>query len=101
MAGKHEGRTAVISGAASGIGQGVAIRLAQEGARVVIADRDGADKTLDLIAGTGGKAVAVGCDVSDPASVARLKDEVEARGERCDILVNNVGIYPMQLFDEI
>jgi NAD(P)-dependent dehydrogenase (short-subunit alcohol dehydrogenase family) len=98
---RHQGRTAVISGAASGIGQASAVRLAEEGAQVVIADRDKAEKTLQLIAGVGGKATAVQCDVSDPASVATLKQEVEKGGGRCDILVNNAGIYPMQSFDDI
>ena len=73
MAGRHEGKTVVISGAASGIGQASALRLAEEGARIVIADRDKAEKTLQLIAGAGGKATAVQCDVSNPASVATLE----------------------------
>ena len=51
MARRHEGKTVVISGAASGIGQASALRLAEEGARIVIADRDKAEKTLQLIAG--------------------------------------------------
>lgn len=101
MTGKHEGRTAIISGAASGIGQASAIRLAEEGAQIVIADRERAEQTLDMIAEAGGSAIAIACDVSDPASVAGLKKGVEAKGWRCDILVNNVGIYPMQVFDDI
>jgi NAD(P)-dependent dehydrogenase (short-subunit alcohol dehydrogenase family) len=101
MAKRHEDKTAVISGAASGIGQASAIRLAEEGARIVIADRDKAQETLRLIEGIGGHAIAVQCDVSDPASVAALKAKVESNGGRCDILVNNAGIYPMQTFDEI
>ena len=73
----------------------------EDGARIFIADRAKADKTLQLIAEAGGKATAVECDVSNPASVAALKEEVEQGGGRCDILVNNAGIYPMQTFDEI
>lgn len=101
MAKKHEGRIAVVSGGAAGIGQASAVRLAQEGAAIVIADRDSADQTLRLIDAAGAKAVAFRCDVSDPASVAALKDKVEASVGRCDILLNNAGIYPMQTFDEI
>ena len=101
MGKKHQGKTAVISGAASGIGQASAVRLAEEGAQIVIADRAKADETLQRIAAAGGSATAVQCDISDPASVAKLKDEVEKGGGRCDILVNNAGIYPMQSFDEI
>ena len=95
------GKTAVISGAASGIGQASALRLAQDGAHVIVADRARADQTLKMIADAGGQALAVACDVSDPASVATLKNEVEKNGGRCDILLNNAGIYPMQPFDEI
>ena len=101
MAKRHDGKTAVISGAASGIGQGFAVRLAEEGAQIVIADREAAQETLQLIAKLGGKATAIACDVSDPASVAALRDKVEQGGGRCDILVNNAGIYPVQTFDEI
>lgn len=98
---RHHGRTAVITGAASGIGQATAVRLAQEGARIVIADRDGAEDTLRLVKASGGEAIAVRCDISDQASVATLKAEVEKYSGGCDILVNNAGIYPMQSFDEI
>jgi NAD(P)-dependent dehydrogenase (short-subunit alcohol dehydrogenase family) len=101
MAKKHEGKTAVISGAASGIGQASAVRLAEEGAQIVVADRDKAEQTLQQIANAGGKATAVQCDVGDQASVAKLKQAVEQNGGRCDILVNNAGIYPMQGFDDI
>src|SRR5581483_2873795 len=97
MAGRHEGRAAIVSGAASGIGQGCALRLAADGCAVVVADRDAADETLRLIAEAGGKAKALRCDVSDPASVAAL---AEAAG-RCDILVNCAGIYPAQSFEDI
>jgi NAD(P)-dependent dehydrogenase (short-subunit alcohol dehydrogenase family) len=101
VAKRHEGKTAVISGAASGIGQAAAVRLAEEGGRIVIADRDKAEETLRLIEGIGGHAISVQCDVSDPASVAALKAKVESDGGRCDILLNNAGIYPVQTFDEI
>jgi NAD(P)-dependent dehydrogenase (short-subunit alcohol dehydrogenase family) len=101
MTKRHEGKVAVISGAASGIGQASAIQLAQEGAEIIVADRDKAEKTLQLIAAFGGKASAFQCDVTNPASVDSLKAAVEAAGARCDILLNNAGIYPMQAFDEM
>jgi NAD(P)-dependent dehydrogenase (short-subunit alcohol dehydrogenase family) len=97
----QEGKTAVISGGSAGIGQACAIRLAEDGVQVVIADRQQADETLRRIEDAGGRAVAIRCDVSDPAEVAALRQEVEASCGRCDILVNNAGIYPMQSFDEI
>ena len=56
MAKRHEGKTVVISGAASGIGQASAVRLAEEGAQIIIADRAKADQTLKMIADAGGTA---------------------------------------------
>ena len=91
MTKKHSGRTVVISGAASGIGQASAVRLGEEGAQIVIADLDKAEKTLQLIAAVGGNAIAVQCDVTNPTSVEALKAAVENSGYRCDILVNNAG----------
>lgn len=98
MAKKHEGRTAVVTGGASGIGQGCAVRLAEDGCNVVVVDRAAADETLRSIAATGAKATAIRRDVGDPASVAAMSKEV---GGGCDILVNCAGIYPTQSFDEI
>jgi NAD(P)-dependent dehydrogenase (short-subunit alcohol dehydrogenase family) len=96
----HDGKLVVISGAAAGIGQAIAIRLAKEGAQIVVVDRDPAAETLKSIHGDGGKAVAFQCDVTYASSVSSLKEAVEKIG-RCDILINNVGIYPMQRFDDI
>jgi (S)-1-phenylethanol dehydrogenase len=101
MTKRHGGKTAIVSGGASGIGQASAIRLAQEGADVIIADRQHAEKTLQLITELGGKAKAFECDVTNPASVTSFKAAVEGIGARCDILLNNAGIYPMQTFDEM
>ncbi|MGB6729668.1 MAG: SDR family oxidoreductase, partial [Xanthobacteraceae bacterium] len=74
-----------------GIRQATAVRLAEDGAQIVIADRAKADKTLQLIAAIGGKASAIECDVGNPVSVTALKEQVE-KGNGCDILVNNAGI---------
>jgi NAD(P)-dependent dehydrogenase (short-subunit alcohol dehydrogenase family) len=102
MTKRHEGKVAVISGAGSGIGQASAIRLAQEGAEIIIADRDKADRTLQLIAEFGGKASAF--SMRRHQSCQRRLFEggtVEATGARCNILLNNAGIYPVQIFDEM
>ena len=101
MTKKHDGRIAIVSGASSGIGQAAAVRLAEDGCEVVIADRASAEETLRSIKDIGGKATAVLCDVSDPPSVAALSKQVESSVGRCDILVNCAGIYPAQSFDEI
>ena len=101
MAKRLDGKVAVISGAAAGIGQASAVRLAEEGARIVIADREDAAKDLAADQERRREGASHRCDVSDPASVAGLQRQVEQGAGRCDILVNNAGIYPMQNFDEI
>jgi NAD(P)-dependent dehydrogenase (short-subunit alcohol dehydrogenase family) len=101
MASSHIGKVAVITGAAAGIGQAYARRLADDGAKVVVADAQDGDATVRLVQTAGGSAVAVRCDVSEPAQVAALAQAVETQFGRCDILVNNAGIYPIQMFDEM
>ena len=101
MASSHIGKVAVITGAAAGIGQAYARRLADDGAKVVVADAQDGDATIRLVQAAGGTAVAVRCDVSEPAQVAALAQAVEGQFGRCDILVNNAGIYPIQMFDEM
>ena len=101
MASSHIGKVAVITGAAAGIGQAYARRLADDGAKVVVADAQDGDATVRLVQAAGGSAVAVRCDVSEPAQVAALAQAVEGQFGRCDILVNNAGIYPIQMFDEM
>jgi NAD(P)-dependent dehydrogenase (short-subunit alcohol dehydrogenase family) len=102
MAKGHEGRIAVVTGAAAGIGQAYAARLAQDGANVVIADVAlGNEETAALVKAAGREALSVRCDVSSPEDVARLAREVQQKFGRADILVNNAGIYPMIPFDEL
>lgn len=101
MASSHIGKVAVITGAAAGIGQAYARRLADDGAKVVVAGAQDGDATVRLVQAAGGSAVAVRCDVSEPAQVAALAQAVEGQFGRCDILVNNAGIYPIQMFDEM
>jgi len=97
----HQDKIALVTGAAGGLGQAFAQRLAQDGAHVVIADVQPVDETVMLVEGAGREALACICDVSSPESVAALAAEVERRFGRCDILINNAGIYPVQPFEEI
>lgn len=95
MAGRLDGRTAVITGSGSGIGQAIAERLAMEGANCVIDYVDHveeADQTLDKIRASGGKAVLVQADVSIVADCTRLIASAWSELGSCDILVNNAGI---------
>ena len=101
MAISHAGKVAVITGAALGIGQAYARRLAEDGADIVIADRQAAGETVALVEAAGRQALAVQCDVAQPSDIAELAKQVQSRFGRCDILVNNAGIYPVQRFDDI
>jgi 2-keto-3-deoxy-L-fuconate dehydrogenase len=87
------GKTAVITGAASGIGLAIARTFARQGAAVNIVDRDAAaaQAAADAIAASGGVAYALACDVADSASVSDAFQAIFARGQ-VDILVNNAGI---------
>ena len=92
MTGPLAGKRALVTGAASGIGQAIAIALAEEGARLVLADRAICDDTKAAIRNAGGEAGAVRTDVSSEEDVLRLLSEVEIRLGGLDILVNNAGI---------
>ncbi len=86
---RFEGRVAVVTGAAQGIGRDVALRLAREGAQVVLADRS--DLVQEARAEAGGEAIAVEADMERYEDCARLMGAAHAAFGRIDILVNNVG----------
>ena len=88
------GQVAVVTGASRGIGRAVALRLAGEGAAVVVTATsiEAAQRTADEIAAAGGKALALKVDVSVSAEVEGLFKEASAAFGRLDILVNNAGI---------
>jgi 3-oxoacyl-[acyl-carrier protein] reductase len=97
-----DGRVALVTGAASGIGAGIAIAFAREGADIVVADKVDADKAADVleaIKGHGREALFVQADVSDEASVREMADEALGRFGRVDILVNNAGIFTESLLE--
>jgi len=92
-----EGRVAVITGSSRGIGAAIAASLAAAGARVVVSstDADACLRVAEGIAGAGGEAASIPCDVSDEGQVKSLLDNAEARYGSVDVMVNNAGIDEM------
>lgn len=90
-----EGKVAVVTGGARDLGRAVCIKLAEEGARVVVnynSSKENADETLRLIQNVGGKAIAVKADVTKESEVAYLVQQtLNAFGNAIDILVNVAG----------
>jgi 2-deoxy-D-gluconate 3-dehydrogenase len=86
------GKRALVTGANTGIGQAIAVALAEAGADVALAGRSAPDETLALIAATGRKAADLRADLASIAPVAGLVDEAVAALGGLDILVNNAGI---------
>ncbi len=91
---RFEGKTAIVTGAASGIGRATAIRLAVEGASVACLDvtADAVEETAAALAALGAKATACRCDVTDEAEVHRVVDEVVITLGRPNVLCNVAGI---------
>jgi NAD(P)-dependent dehydrogenase (short-subunit alcohol dehydrogenase family) len=96
------GKTAIVTGGASGIGRSICLRLAEEGAAVAVLDynADGAAETAELAAQHGVETRAVAVDVSDDASVERAFDKVRAWRGDADILVNCAGIIAIGTVEE-
>jgi NAD(P)-dependent dehydrogenase (short-subunit alcohol dehydrogenase family) len=94
MAGRLEGRVALVTGAASGIGRATALAFAGEGGKVVVADiaAEAGRATVDLIEAAGGDAIFVHADVSRPDDVAQLVKSAVATYGRLDCAHNNAGI---------
>ena len=97
---RFEGRVAVVTGAAQGIGAAAANRLASEGAQVAFVDinKEGAEASA---ARAGGKSFAVHCDIGDPDSVAALFEQVRSNCGKLDVLVNAAAIVPFVPWDEL
>lgn len=107
-----QNKVAIVTGAATGIGQAIAEAFATEGTLVVVdyvGKNGAANETLRKIAAAGSQGVAIAADVSDPAQVQNLMQQTVSRFGRLDILVNNAGIevkrpfleFPIELWHKI
>jgi len=93
-----QNKIAIVTGAARGIGKGIAEKLMQEGAKVVFSDIEGDDSLVDSY---GENAKFIKCDVSKKEDVDNLVKETIEHFGKLDILVNNAGIFPFQNFLEM
>ncbi len=94
LSAKLDGQIAMVTGASQGLGQTIAIRLGENGAKVLCVARN-ADKLAETVAKIkelGGDAVPIACDVTDRVAVEKLFEQIETEFKRLDILVNNAGI---------
>jgi NAD(P)-dependent dehydrogenase (short-subunit alcohol dehydrogenase family) len=103
QAGVLQGQTALVTGAARGLGYATARRLGEEGARVALLDRDGdsLSAAAEELARDGLDVSAFAADVTDENAVRSVAAELLAGHGRIDVLVNNAGIYPHRPFEEL
>ena len=92
-------KVAVVTGATQGIGRAYSERLAREGYDLVLVDLRAPEETAGLARAAGAQVLALEIDVTDEQQVGTLSDAVAAEFGRCDVLVNNAGIYPFDTFD--
>lgn len=90
---KHKEKVVIVTGGAKGIGRCIASAYAEEGAAVIIADKDmeAGESTTEEITEKGGSALFIHSDISDPASVSSIFSEAGQTFNRLDILINNAG----------
>ena len=109
---EYQDKIVLITGAASGIGAAAALAFAEQGAQVIVSDRNpkGGEATVEAIRKTQGKAEFMACDVSDYNAVKALIDQIKSKYNRLDIAINNAGVpgttarthdYPVDDFEQV
>ncbi len=101
MAKGHKDKVAVITGAAGGIGQAFAKRLAEEGVHIAVVDLGDGGATVKMVQAAGRDAIAVKCDVSSDSDIAAMAKEVGRKFSHVDIVINCAGIFPQKDFLEM
>jgi len=93
---KLDGKSAIVTGGAKGIGKAIAIRLCEAGARVLIADMDevALETTVDDLKSNGMTVEGIKVDISEPEDITTMINACKEKFQSLDILVNNAGIYP-------
>jgi 3-oxoacyl-[acyl-carrier protein] reductase len=96
------GKVGVVTGASQGIGKQIALVLAENGAKIVVADiSDAVSSVVKEIENMGSEGMAIKLDVTDFDAVKKNINEINKKMGRVDILVNNAGIYPQQMFTDM
>lgn len=96
-----QSRVALITGAAGGLGEAFALRLAERGHALVLSDRLSCEPLAERIRAAGGRAVALACDLGDAEDVQRLARNAQAAFGHVDVLVNNAAFMPMAPLPEL
>ncbi len=94
-------KVALITGGAQGIGQEIALKLAEEGVKIALVDLKKMDRTDKQIAKIGGESISFISDVSDEDGIKECVNKILEKWGKIDILVNNAGMYPLEHFTEI
>jgi NAD(P)-dependent dehydrogenase (short-subunit alcohol dehydrogenase family) len=101
MAKGHKDKVAVITGAAGGIGQAFAKRLAEDGVHIAVVDVANGAETVKLVEAADRRALHVHCDVSSEQSVAAMAKAVNGKFSHVDIVINCAGIFPQKEFSDM